>query len=437
MRINYDRFPYPLRDIRGTVRSEENRWTFTNLVVRRPPHRVLRRLSAPAAEGIELSLLFTAQAGAAGRGAVRGARPCAPAVQQAWTELQPRGQIDLRADVNYRTGEAKPRISVVIQPRPEPTIRPRSSPTSWKRSPARSPTTTARSRSTTCAQHDRTTIRTNGNGYFGPEGHWQFRLTGLTADQVTTSQDLVSALPEQLKKLVEHLRPSGSFSLHDGVLAFSGHPIDRFVNDLPRFITGRIADYLEADRPQTGVEGGRAFFGGKPVAIAGVVEELRKRGPRTSAVLDDDSGRMDVSFFDEQYQQYREILVKDALLLIEGKLRFDEFANTWTLRATKVSELERLREKEARRIVLKLASGDVRIFEKLQALLAQHRGGNCQVAAQFHGQGARGTFSFGAEWNVRPTPALIEALETLLGRGRLAVLYSPAPVSAGVTSISG
>jgi DNA polymerase-3 subunit alpha len=219
--------------------------------------------------------------------------------------------------------------------------------------------------------------------------------------------------------------------------SISGHPIDRFVNDLPRFITGRIADYLEADRPQTGVEGGRAFFGGKPVAIAGVVEELRKRGPRTSVVLDDDSGRMDVSFFDEQYQQYREILVKDALLLIEGKLRFDEFANTWTLRATKVSELERLREKEARRIVLKLASGDVRIFEKLQALLAQHRGGSCQVAAQFHGQGARGTFSFGSEWNVRPTPALIEALETLLGRGRLAVLYSPAPVSAGVTSISG
>ena len=90
------------------------------------------------------------------------------------------------------------------------------------------------------------------------------------------------------------------------------------------------------------------------MAIAGVVEELRKRGPRTEVVLDDDSGRIAVSFFDEQYQQYREILVKDALLLIEGKLRFDEFANTWVLRANKVSELERLREKEARRIVLKV-----------------------------------------------------------------------------------
>jgi DNA polymerase-3 subunit alpha len=211
--------------------------------------------------------------------------------------------------------------------------------------------------------------------------------------------------------------------------AISGHPIDRFINDLPRFITGRIVDYLEAEKPQASAEGGRSFFGGKPVAIAGVVEELRKRGPRTSVVLDDDSGRIEASFFDEQYQQYRELLVKDALLLIEGKVRFDEFANTWVLRAAKVSELERLREKEARRIVLKVKKSDALSLDRLQSLLAQFKGGNCHVALQFMGQGARGTFSFGAEWNVRPTPALIEELETLLGRGRIAVLYSPPPTS--------
>jgi DNA polymerase-3 subunit alpha len=214
--------------------------------------------------------------------------------------------------------------------------------------------------------------------------------------------------------------------------AISGHPIDRFVNDLPRFITGRINDYLEQDRPASSAEGGRAFFGGKNVAIAGVLEELRKRGPRTEITLDDDSGRIQVSFFDEQYQQFREILVKDALLLVEGKLRFDEFANTWVLRATKVSELERLREKEARRIVLKVKAADRLPLEQLQAVLAQYRGGNCQIGVQYHGAGTRGTLSFGAEWNVRPTPALIEALESLLGRGRIAVLYSPPPTNAGI-----
>ncbi len=215
--------------------------------------------------------------------------------------------------------------------------------------------------------------------------------------------------------------------------AISGHPIDRFVNDLPRFITGRIVDYLEADRPQASAEGGKSFFGGKPAAIAGVVEEVRKRGPRTEILLDDDSGRIAVSFFDEQYQQYRELLVKDALLLIEGKVRFDEFANTWVLRGNKVSELERLREKEARRIVLKVKSADGLSLDKLQALLAQHRGGGCHVAMQFVGKSARGTLSFGPEWNVKASPALVEELESLLGRGRIAVLYSPPP-SASASS---
>jgi hypothetical protein len=36
---------------------------------------------------------------------------------------------------------------------------------------------------------------------------------------------------------------------------------------------------------------------------------------------------------------------------------------------------------------------------------------------------------------VKPSPALIEALESLLGRGRLAVLYSPPPLP-GADAIS-
>ena len=134
-------------------------------------------------------------------------------------------------------------------------------------------------------------------------------------------------------------------------------------------------------------------------------------------MLDDDSGRIAVRFFDEQYQQYREILVKDALLLIEGKLRFDEFANTWVLRANKVSELERLREKEARRIVLKLTRGGRACRStSCRRLLAQHRGGGCQVAVQYLRRAAPAArFPSAPDWNVRPTPALIEELEKLAG----------------------
>ena len=83
--------------------------------------------------------------------------------------------------------------------------------------------------------------------------------------------------------------------------------------------------------------------------------------------------------------------------------------------------------REARRIVLKLKNIDSRLLTNLQSVLTPFKGGACHVAVQYHGASARGTYSFGPEWNVRPAPALLEELEKLLGRGRIAVLYSPPP----------
>ena len=71
----------------------------------------------------------------------------------------------------------------------------------------------------------------------------------------------------------------------------------------------------------------------------------------------------------------------------------------------------------------------MRHLPQLQSTLQPYRGGTCHVAVQYYGTQARGTFSFGADWKVRPAPALLEELEKLLGRGCLAVLYSPPPQS--------
>jgi DNA polymerase III subunit alpha len=42
-------------------------------------------------------------------------------------------------------------------------------------------------------------------------------------------------------------------------------------------------------------------------------------------ILDDRSGRIEVSLYEEVFQQYRDIIVKDAILVVEGALRFDDF----------------------------------------------------------------------------------------------------------------
>ncbi|MGB8326528.1 MAG: DNA polymerase III subunit alpha [Steroidobacteraceae bacterium] len=210
-------------------------------------------------------------------------------------------------------------------------------------------------------------------------------------------------------------------------LFLTGHPIDQFADELPRFVSGRIAD-ITSDRPLGGTDG-RGFFGGKPATLAGVIYEVRKRGTRTSIVLDDRSGRIEVTFFDEVFQQHRDLIAKDALVLIEGQLRFDEFSDAWRLAARRVTPLERLREQQARRIVLKWPASDdgARFLARLAQTLTPWRPGRCQVAVLYAGEGARGALTLGPEWNVRPTGELVEQLESLVGRSGLQLQYGPPP----------
>ena len=156
----------------------------------------------------------------------------------------------------------------------------------------------------------------------------------------------------------------------------------------------------------------------RSVALAGLILEVRRRGPRVSFMLDDRSGRMEVTMFEEVYQRYRDLVVKDALVQVEGSLRFDEFSDAWRLAARQITALEAVRERLARTLLLRWPrAADSRLPDRLQALLAAHRGGQCAVMLRYRCPAASGNLIFGAEWKVRPTRDLIEQLEALLGTG--------------------
>ena len=53
----------------------------------------------------------------------------------------------------------------------------------------------------------------------------------------------------------------------------------------------------------------------------------------TSFILDDRSGRLEVTMFEDVYQQFRSLVSKDAILVVEGGLRWDDFIDDWRLSA--------------------------------------------------------------------------------------------------------
>jgi DNA polymerase-3 subunit alpha len=206
---------------------------------------------------------------------------------------------------------------------------------------------------------------------------------------------------------------------------FSGHPIEQFERDLPRLGASRIGDLAGEPPPTAGV--GARYTGGRQVAVAGLIDEVRKRNGRTSLLLDDDSGRMEVTLFEEQAAQYRELLVRDALVLVEGALRFDDFSNAWRVAAKRLTPLESLREKQARRLVLRWpeqAQGEADGFiQRLQSVLQASRPGPCEVLVRYRSGQARCTLALGADWAIRPTPALTDELEALVGSDGIQWLY--------------
>ncbi|HEY6453349.1 MAG TPA: OB-fold nucleic acid binding domain-containing protein, partial [Steroidobacteraceae bacterium] len=150
-----------------------------------------------------------------------------------------------------------------------------------------------------------------------------------------------------------------------------------------------------------------------------------RRGPRVSFMLDDRSGRMEVTMFEEVYQRHRDIVVKDTLVQVEGSLRFDEFSDAWRLAAKQVTALEAVRAARARSLLLCWPSvPQEQLLECLHALLEVHRGGQCGVLLRYRCAVASGTLAFGAEWKIKPVRELLEQLESVLGAGNVRLRYS-------------
>ena len=178
-------------------------------------------------------------------------------------------------------------------------------------------------------------------------------------------------------------------------LYLTGHPIAPYEQDLRCFASGRIAEFA-LERPAGPIDPARAYMDARSVTLAGLILEVRRRGPRVSFMLDDRSGRMEVTLFDEIYQRYRDIVVKDALVQVEGALRFDEFSDAWRLAAKQVTALEVVRERLARSLLLRWPSApQAQRLERLQALLEQYRGGQCAVLLRYQCRAASGMLALG------------------------------------------
>ncbi|MDH3747249.1 MAG: DNA polymerase III subunit alpha, partial [Gammaproteobacteria bacterium] len=210
-------------------------------------------------------------------------------------------------------------------------------------------------------------------------------------------------------------------------LYLTGHPFHAVRSDARFFVDGKLGE-LAAEAPPIRTSGERTYGQfRRDVTIAGLIVDVKKRGNRVSVVLDDDSGRMEVSLFSEAFQEFRHLLVKDEIVVVTGAQRFDDFIGAWSVNAKNVLHIDRVIESRARSMVLRLAPNGQgeQLLVKLHDMLLPYREGNCDVAVQYFGDSAKAKLTLGPEWSVRPSRELRDKLTELLGANNVRLLYAP------------
>jgi DNA polymerase III subunit alpha len=210
-------------------------------------------------------------------------------------------------------------------------------------------------------------------------------------------------------------------------LFLSGHPITPYEPDLKLLGCARLADVVSTPKPAAPADGMRSWSAGKATTVAGLVLEIRRRPNRVTLILDDRSARLEVSLYEETFQQHRDIIVKDAILIIDGTLRFDDFIEAWRLQAKSLVDIDRARERFARRLWLKWPAefDGPQGMNRFEQILKPYLRGPCGVSVAVNRPDYTGRLNLADTWSVRPTRELLDKLSSVVGRDGWYLVYGP------------
>ena len=223
-----------------------------------------------------------------------------------------------------------------------------------------------------------------------------------------------SNAPAEQPELLRTLKWSARDKLMNEKLALglylSGHLFDTYAAEVRQIVKTRLVDV----RPRA-----------EPQLVAGVVSQFRnvmtRRGKMIIVELDDGSGKLELTVFNELYEQHRDILKPDELLVISAKVRDDQFSGGMRAGAEKIFSLTGLRRAYAKS--LKLSMNGQADTKKLLELLTPHKNGACPVLIEYDNGNARCALPLPEEWRVTPREELLQGLREWLTPGGVQVVY--------------
>ena len=148
---------------------------------------------------------------------------------------------------------------------------------------------------------------------------------------------------------------------------------------------------------------------------------MTRRGRMAVVMLDDGNARIELTVFNELFEQHRHWLKEDQLLIVEGKVAHDEFSGSLRVSAEKLFDLQTARNRLRARHTHHVQRRVVRA--KLREMLQPYRTGSCPVHIVYSNKGAGCEIELGEAWRVNLQDELIQSLSEWLEPENVQVVY--------------
>lgn len=202
-------------------------------------------------------------------------------------------------------------------------------------------------------------------------------------------------------------------------LFLSGHPVDAYEKDLAQMVKRRLKNVQAKQGKQR---------------VAGMIVAMRtmknKKGETMAFLtLDDRTARIEVSVFANVFSNLRDLLFKDAIILVDGDVRQDDYTGGLSIRADNVQSLVQARQESARgiQIVLSESSLEKSFISDLKKILQQQidttSKRSCAIRVRYTSSDAVTNIKMGEQWRVVPNEELLQELKHFCGESNVSVLY--------------
>ncbi|UZE97355.1 DNA polymerase III subunit alpha [Alkalimarinus alittae] len=198
-------------------------------------------------------------------------------------------------------------------------------------------------------------------------------------------------------------------------LYLTGHPFDEYEKEVRQFAKTPIAD----------IQPGKGN-----INIAGLIVAVRtmknKKGNTMAFVtIDDRTARTEIAFFSDSYEQNKDLLVSDTILVVEGEVSIDDYTGSTKMRVNAAYDILSARMRHAKSLYLKVDEGVFvnGFLNELEETLTPYKGEGCKVTVDYHRSDARSMIELGRDWQVKPADELIQGLRYVLGDTNVKMRY--------------